>query len=144
MTLTLESFALKIVKKAEELAFSSKAKITNVYIPEKVKKYIEENLSKEVTHFRNKYKLEFNIMSDEKLSIPEYKIDLLNKNKKIIKKIENIESIEKIAPRYNHNKKFRNNKFNKNFKMRNKSRKKFKYHSRVQKNNFENKKIVNY
>jgi ribonuclease E len=40
MTLTLDSFALKIVKKSEELAFSNKAKIINIYIPEKVKKYI--------------------------------------------------------------------------------------------------------
>ena len=43
MTLSLDSFALKIVKKGEELAFSNKAKIANIYIPSKVKTYIEKN-----------------------------------------------------------------------------------------------------
>ncbi|HIM32850.1 MAG TPA: Rne/Rng family ribonuclease, partial [Pelagibacteraceae bacterium] len=91
MTLSLDSFALKIVKKGEELAFSNKAKIANIYIPLKVKIYIEKNFGKEINHFKKKYKLEFNIIADDTRIIPEYKIDLLNKNKKIIKKIENIE-----------------------------------------------------
>ena len=145
MTLSLDSFALKIVKKGEELAFSNKAKIVNINIPLKVKTYIEKNLGKEINHFKKKYKLEFNIIADNNQMIPEYKIELLNKNKKIIKKIENIENIEKIPLKYNYNKKnFINKKFNKNFKMRNKSRKKFKYHSKVERNNFNNKKLANY
>ena len=41
-------------------------------------------------------------------------------------------------------KNFINKKFNKNFKMRNKSRKKFKYYSKVDKNNFYNKKSANF
>ena len=83
-----------------------------------------------------------NIISDEKLAVPEYRIDLLNKNKKIIKKIENI---EKISLKNNYNKKnFIGNKFNKNYKMGNKSGKKFRYHSKIEKNNFENKKLANY
>ena len=36
--------------------------------------------------------MEFNIIADNNQIIPEYKIDLLNKNKKIIKKVENIEN----------------------------------------------------
>ena len=36
------------------------------------------------------------------------------------------------------------NKFNKNFKLGNKPRKKFGYHSKIEKNNFENKKSANY
>ena len=52
MTLSLDSFALKIVKKGEELAFSNKAKIINISIPLKVKTYIEENLAKEIKHFK--------------------------------------------------------------------------------------------
>ena len=141
MTLSLDSFALKIVKKGEELAFSNKAKIINTILPLKVKTYIEKNLGKEIKHFQNKYKLEFNIIADNNLMIPEYKIELLNKNKKIITKIENIESIEKIPTKYNYN----NKKFiNKKFKIRTKSRKKFKYPSKVEKNNPENKKLTNY
>jgi len=119
MTLTLDSFALKIVKKAEELAFSNKAKIINIYIPEKVKKYIEENLAKEISYFGKKYKLEFILIADKNLILPEYKIDLLNKNKKIITKIENFEKIEKNFIKPNFKKKgYVNKKFNK-------SRKKF-------------------
>ena len=148
MTLSLDSFALKIVKKGEELAFSNKAKIVNINIPLKVKTYIEKNLGKEINHFKKKYKLEFNIIADNNQMIPEYKIELLNKNKKIIKKIENIENIEnieKIPLKYNYDKKnFINKKFNKNFKMRNKSRKKFKYHSKIGRNNLDNKKLANY
>ena len=142
MTLSLDSFALKIVKKGEELAFSNKAKIANIYVPLKVKTYIEKNFGKEINHFKKKYKLEFNIIADNTYIIPEYKIDLLNKNKKIIKKIENI---EKISLKNNYNRKnFIDNKFNKNSKVSNKSRKKFKYHSKIEKNNFENKKLANY
>ena len=142
MTLSLDSFALKIVKKGEELAFSNKAKIANIYVPSKVKTYIEKNFGKEINHFKKKYKLEFNIIADNTHIIPEYKIDLLNKNKKIIKKIENI---EKISLKDNYNRKnFIDNKFNKNSKVSNKSRKKFKHHSKIEKNNFENKKLANY
>ena len=142
MTLSLDSFALKIVKKGEELAFSNKAKIANIYVPLKVKTYIENNFGKEINHFKKKYKLEFNIIADNNHIIPEYKIDLLNKNKKIIKKIENI---EKISLKNNYNRKnFIDNKFNKNSKVSNKSRKKFKHHSKIEKNNFENKKLANY
>ena len=42
--------AVKIVKKAEELSYSNKAKIINITIPEKVKTFIEKNLAKEINH----------------------------------------------------------------------------------------------
>jgi ribonuclease E len=143
MTLSIDSFALKMVKKGEELAFSNKAKIANIYVPSKVKTYIEKNFDKEIDHFKKKYKLDFNIIADINQIIPEYKIDLLNKNKKVIKKIEHVENIEKIPLKYNFNKKnYISKKFNKNFKMRNKPRKKFKSYSKVNKNSLENKKIV--
>jgi len=138
MVLSLDSFSLKIVKKGEEAAFSNKAKIVNIKVPSKVKSYIEENLEKEITHFKKKYKLEFNIMSDEKLAIPEYKIDLLNKNKKIIKKIENIENISLNKNYIKRN--FIQKGGNKNFKVRDK----FKYFSKTKKSYPINKKTINY
>jgi len=95
MTLSIDSFALKVVKKAEEASFLNKAKIINIYIAEKIKIYIDESLEKEIKYFKNKHNLEFNIISDKNLILPEYRIDLLNKNKKIIKKIENIERVKK-------------------------------------------------
>ena len=139
MVLSLDSFALKIVKKGEEMAFSNKAKIVNIYVPSKVKVYIGQNLTKEIDHFKKKFKLEFNIIADETLGIPEYKIDLLNKNKKIIKKIENIEKIEKPIVNSNYNRKiFSNKKFNTNFNNRTKYKKKFKSQSKIKKKNFQN------
>ena len=95
MTLSIDSFALKVVKKAEEASFLTKTKIINIYISEKIKIYINDNLEKEIKYFKNKHNLEFNIIADKDLILPEYKIDLLNKNKKIIKKIEHIEKVEK-------------------------------------------------
>ena len=95
MVLSLDSFSQKIVKKAEELSFSNKAKIVNIEISEKVKIYIEKYLKKEIEYFTKKHKFEINLLSNKNLIIPEYKIDLLNKNKKVIKKVYNIEDIEK-------------------------------------------------
>ncbi len=140
MTLSLDSFALKIIKKSEELAFSNKAKIININVPQKVKTYIEENLIKEINHFKAKYKLEFNIISDNTLVIPEYKINLLNKNKKVIKKIENIETIENSFIKQN----FSRNKFaNKKFTKKNKFKKKYNYQSKKRRNNFDSRKTAN-
>ena len=145
MTLSLDSFALKIIKKGEELAFSNKAKIININVPLKVKNYIEENLMKEINHYKTKYKMEFNIISDNILVIPEYKIDLLNKNKKTIKKIENIETIKNNFIKQNYSrKKFINKKFNKNFKKSDKFKKKHNYLSKKRKNNLDSKKLANY
>ena len=142
MVLSLDSFALKIIKKSEQLAFSNKAKIVNINIPLKVKKYIDENLSKEINHFKEKYKLEFNIIADNNLNVPEYKINLLNKNKKIIKEVENIEII--YANKNYNNKNYINKKNNKNFKIGGKFKKKFKYYSKSRRNNFTNKRTANY
>ena len=141
MVLSIDSFALKIVKKGEELAFSNKAKIVDINVPSKVKKYIYENLSKEINHFIKKYKLEFNIISDESLAIPEYKITLLNKNKKVIKKIENIEKIEKnLFNKDNNRKNFLRNKHNKKFRSHNK----FKKFNKKRKYVGSNKRSLNY
>ena len=144
MTLSLDSFALKIVKKAEEFAFSNKAKIINLSIPEKVKIFIEKNLVKEINHFRKKYKFEFNLISDKNLILPEYKIDLLNKNKKIIKKIENLEKIEKIEKKFIEKDFIRKEFVNKKFIKKDKFQKKNNYKSKERKYSFDNKKLARY
>jgi len=139
MVLSIDSFALKVIKKGEELAFSDKAKIINIHVPLKVKNYIVENLVKEVNHFKQKYKLEFNILEDNNLMVPEYKIELLNKKNKILNKVENIEKIEKILVDKKNN--FINKKFKKNFKPRNTHNKKFTYHKKLKKTNIGNKTV---
>ena len=92
--LSLESFALKLVKKSEMLSFTDKVKSVNVQVPEKVKIYIEKILKKEIVYFEAKFKVKINFLADPELIIPEYCINLLEKNKKLINKVENTNKIE--------------------------------------------------
>ena len=94
--LSLGSFSQKILKKIQHLAFTDKVKTINSYVPKKVKVYIEKNLLDELKYFQKKYSFKIDILSDEKLIIPEYKIDLLNKSKKILNTIENINTIIEV------------------------------------------------
>ena len=104
VTLSLESFAQKIIKKIEMLAFSSKTKVIEASVPEKVKNYLNDYFEKEIDFFQKKYKFKIVINSDKNLIIPEYKILLLNKNKKVINRVENFININ--GKKVNH----RNNK----------------------------------
>ena len=90
VNLSLESFAQKIIKKIEMLAFSEKTKIIEASVPEKVKSYLDSYFDKEIDFFQNKYKFKINIDSDKNLIIQEYKITLFNKNKKMINKVFNL------------------------------------------------------
>ena len=92
--LTLSSFSQKILKKIQHLAFTDKVKVIYSYVPEKVKIYIENNLLDELKYFQKKYSFAVKIFTNNKFLIPEYKIDLLNKSKKIIKSSENINEIK--------------------------------------------------
>ena len=92
--LSLGSFSQKILKKIQLLSFSDKTKLVKSYIPKRVKIFIEKNLNDELSHFQKKYSVKIDLVGDETLIIPEYKIQLLNKSKKIINVIENINLIE--------------------------------------------------
>ena len=50
--LSMESFALKIIKKIEMLAFTNKIRSINAHIPEKIKIYIDTFLKKEIEYFQ--------------------------------------------------------------------------------------------
>ena len=93
--LSLSSFSQKILKKIQYLAFTEKVKIINSYVPEKVKNFIETNLLDELKYFQKKYSFEVKVLSEEEFIIPEYKIDLFNKSKKLINSVENIKSLIK-------------------------------------------------
>ena len=140
MNLSIDSFALKILKKAEESAFTNKAKFINIGIPEKVKTFIEKNHDKEIKHYKNKYKLDFNLIAEKNMILPEYKIELLNKNKKIVQKLENIEKVEKNSFIFKHSHNPKNKKFRKNFSKKGRFKRKFGYENK----NRENKKFVNF
>ena len=92
-TLSIESFALKIIKKIEMLAFTNKIKSIEAFIPCKIKSYIDTYLDKEIVYFQKKYSYKITFVADNDLLVPEYKINLFNKNKKIVEKIENLNKI---------------------------------------------------
>ena len=92
--LSLSSFSQKILKMTQHLAFNEKVKIIEVYIPEKVKIFIENNLIEELKYFQKKYSFEVKLFSEKNFIVPEYKIDLLNKSKKIINSVENVNNIK--------------------------------------------------
>ena len=94
--LSMSSFSQKILKKIQYLAFTEKVKIIKCFVPEKVKLFIEKNLIEELKYFQKKYLFKIEILSNKHFIIPEYKIDLLSKSKKIITKIENIDAISEI------------------------------------------------
>ena len=95
--LSLDSFSQKIIKKIELLAFTNKVKMIKAYIPEKVKLNIENKFSKEIDYFQKKYSFKITLLTNSKLIIPEYKIELLNKSKKIINAVENIKEIKESS-----------------------------------------------
>ena len=112
--LSLSSFSQKILKKIQHLAFTDKVKIINSYVPEKVKNFIEKNLLEELKYFQKKYLFEIKILSDVKFIIPEYKIDLYNKSKKLIRTIENINPVIQKTEKKIKVKKLKNEKKEKN------------------------------
>ncbi len=104
--LSLGSFSQKILKKLQTFAFTDKVKIIKCFIPEKVRSFIEINLIEEVNYYQKKYPVKIEILSDNNLIIPEYKIELLNKSKKVLKKVEYIDKLDE-------NKKIKTIKFKK-------------------------------
>ena len=118
ISLTNQSFAQKIIKLIEVKAISSKAKIVNANMPEKIKSFVSENFHKDLKYLEKKYKIKINLLGDKIFLVPEYEISFENKSKKILEKIEHKIEIKKIIP---NNKNKTNNviKFNKkNFKKR--------------------------
>ena len=118
--LSLISFSQKILKKIQHLAFSEKVKIIETYIPEKVKIFIENNLIEELKYFKKKYSIDVKLISENEYIIPEYKINLFNKSKKLIRSVENINEIIKSKNKNT------TNKSTKNIKEKNKLAKKSK------------------
>ena len=95
--LSMESFSQKIIKKIEMLAFTNKTKIIVAHVPEKIKLYIDTILKKEIEYFQKKFNYKIEFIADPELIIPEYKINLLNKSKKLVNKIEVLNKIEGLV-----------------------------------------------
>ena len=128
IVLSLESFSQKIVKSAQDLAFENKVKAVNLHVMKRAINFIKENYGDEISFLKKTYELTINLIENNDLLIPEYKIELLKK-KKVIKKIdfvekildktnkkENIINLKRMKKGKNKNRFFKNPK--KNFKNR--------------------------
>ena len=93
VTLTDESFAMKILKLVEVKAVLTKAKYVELKICEKISDFIKENFIDDLKYFEDKNKIKIDIIADNSLIIPEYIIDLQNNTKKTIETVEYIEKL---------------------------------------------------
>ena len=96
VTLTDESFALKILKLVEVKAVLTKAKFVELKICEKITDFMKVNFIEDLNYFENKNKIKIDIIADNSLIIPEYIINLQNKSKKTIEKVEHIERLKNL------------------------------------------------
>ena len=96
VTLTDESFALKILKLVEVKAVLSKAKFVELKICEKISDFMKENFIDDLKYFEEKNKIKIDIIADNTLIIPEYIIDLQNKTKKTIEVVKYIEKLKNL------------------------------------------------
>ena len=81
INLTDESFAQKLLKIVELKAVLNKAKFVELKVCAKISDFLKENFIEDLTYFEKKNKMKIDIVSDTKLIIPEYIIDLKNKSK---------------------------------------------------------------
>jgi len=96
VTLTDESFAMKILKLVEVKAVITKAKFVELKICEKISDFMKENFIDDLKYFEDKNKIKIDIIADNSLIIPEYIIDLQNKTKKIIETVQHIEKLKNL------------------------------------------------
>jgi len=96
VTLTDESFAMKILKLVEVKAVLTNAKFVELKICEKISDYMKENFIDDLKYFEEKNLIKIDIITDNSLIIPEYIIVLQNKTKKTIETIEHLEKLKNL------------------------------------------------
>jgi ribonuclease E len=96
VTLTDESFAMKILKLVEVKAVLTKAKFVELKICEKISDFMKENFIEDLRYFEEKNLIKIDIIADNTLIIPEYIIDLQNKTKKTIETVEHLEKLKNL------------------------------------------------
>jgi len=94
VSLTDESFAMKVLKLVEFKAVSTKAKFVELKICEKISNYMKENFIEDLKYFEKKNLIKIDIIADNSLIIPEYIIDLQNKTKKTIDTVKHLEKLK--------------------------------------------------
>ena len=122
ISLTNESFAQKVIKTVEINAIKNKSKLVQITVPEKIKNFLNENFKEDLLYIEKKNKIKLTFVGDLSLLVPEYKIEFLNKSKKVLEKLENTVELKKISIE----KKIENNlKGKPKFKSKNFKKKKF-------------------
>jgi len=96
INLTDESFALKLLKLVELKAVINKAKFVDLKVCEKISDFLKENFIDDLTYFEKKNKITIDIITDNKLIIPEYIIDIKNKSKKTLELVEHFEKLKNL------------------------------------------------
>ncbi len=125
VTLTDESFALKILKLVEVKAVLTKAKFVELKICEKISDFMKENFMDDLKYFEDKNKIKIDIIADNSLIIPEYIIDLQNKTKKTIETVEHIEKLKNLEDQEKDTKSFESSNKKKPYKKKPFFKKKF-------------------
>ena len=96
VSLTDESFALKLLKIVEIKSVINKAKFVDLKVCEKISEFLKENFVEDLTYFEKKNKMKIDIITDNSLIIPEYIIDIKNKSKKTLELIEYFEKLRNL------------------------------------------------
>ena len=125
VTLTDESFALKILKLVEVKAVLTKAKFVELKICEKISDFMKENFIDDLKYFEDKNKIKIDIIADNSLIIPEYIIDLQNKTKKTIETVDHIEKLKNLEEQKKERKSFEDANKKKTYKKKTFFKKKF-------------------
>ena len=125
VTLTDESFAMKVLKLVEVKAVLTKAKFVELKICEKISDFMKENFIDDLKYFEDKNKIKIDIIADNSLIIPEYIIDLQNKTKKTIETVNHIEKLKNLEEQKKEFKPSENLKKNKPYKKKPFFKKKF-------------------
>ena len=96
ITLTNESFALKLLKTVELKSITNKSKYVKVNVCDKIYNFIKQNFTEDIKYFENKNKIKIEFVDDNTLIIPDHKIEFQNKSKKTIEKIESLSKLQNL------------------------------------------------
>ena len=118
VTLTDESFAMKILKLVEFKAVLTKAKFVELKICERISDFMKKNFIEDLKYFEKKNLIKIDIIADNTLIIPEYIIDLQNKTKKTIETVEHIEKLKNLEEQKKDFKSFESLNKNKPYKKK--------------------------
>ena len=126
VSLTDESFAMKILKLVEVKAVLTKAKFVELRICVKISDFMKENFIEDLKYFEEKNLIKIDIVEDNSLIIPEYIINLQNKTKKTIEIVEHFEKLKNLEEQKKYFKPFESLKKKKTYKKKTYTKKFFK------------------